>query len=88
MEWTLLVKTGAALSKLDTNLVSKIHKYEDNGLRAYKKLYIWSVDISDDAKHESINKIMNPRLVMSIGCFNGLTFFMKIGLPKWVNPPS
>ena len=46
--------------KLPENLLELIRKHEQNGLRSYKKLYIWSVDISSEAKQQSMNKIMNP----------------------------
>ncbi len=46
--------------KLPDTLGDKIQKYEDNGMRSYKKLFIWSVDIGEDAKQISMNEIMNP----------------------------
>jgi len=51
--------------KLGENLLELIQKHEQNGLRGYKKLYIWSVDISSSAKHVSINQIMNPECARS-----------------------
>ena len=41
-------------------LLDMVVKYEHSGLRAYKKLYIWSTDISDDAKQLRMNGFMNP----------------------------
>ena len=46
--------------KLGEDLLELIHKHEQNGLRSYKKLFIWSVDISSNAKHVCVSKIMNP----------------------------
>ncbi len=45
--------------KLGDSLVLAIHKHKYNGLRGYKKLYIWSVDISDTVKQAHMNAIMN-----------------------------
>ena len=45
--------------------MEKIQKHEQNGLRSYKKLYIWSVDISSNAKQLSMNQIMNPERAKS-----------------------
>ena len=53
MSWILADKLGEDLLEI-------IQKHEQNGLQAYKKLYIWSVDISSNAKHVSIGKIMRP----------------------------
>jgi len=46
--------------KLDVNLSELIKKYDNNGLRAYKKLYIWCLDISAQAKQVNMKHIMNP----------------------------
>jgi len=51
--------------KLGEDLLEVIQKHEQNGLRSYKKLYIWSVDISSNAKHVSIGKIMHPERARS-----------------------
>ena len=53
--------------KLGENLAELIRKHEQNGLRSFKKLYTWSVDISSNAKHESMGKIMHPDRVKQ-GC--------------------
>ena len=53
MSWILTDKLGEDLLEI-------IQKHEQNGLRSYKKLYIWSVDISSNAKHISIGRIMHP----------------------------
>ena len=53
ISWILTDKLGETLTEL-------VQKHEQNGLRAYKKLYIWSVDISSNAKHVSIGQIMHP----------------------------
>ena len=47
--------------KLGEQYITIIQKYGKNGLRAYKKLYTWSVDISDEAKQLAMNEIMNPK---------------------------
>ena len=41
-------------------LISLIEKYDRNGLRGYKKLYTWSVDLSPEPKRHHMNLIMNP----------------------------
>jgi len=46
--------------KLEDSLVELIQKHAPNGLRAYKKLWIWSQDISIQAKQAGILSIMNP----------------------------
>jgi hypothetical protein len=46
--------------KLDDSLVELIQKHAPNGLRAYKKLWIWSQDISMQARQAGILSIMNP----------------------------
>jgi hypothetical protein len=46
--------------KLPENMCELIRKYEQNGLRAYKKLYTWSQDLSSAAKEKNMGSIMNP----------------------------
>ena len=47
--------------KLSDTLVEKIKKHGDNGLRSYKMLHTWSVDISSAAKQITMAAIMNPK---------------------------
>ena len=51
--------------KLGEQYITITQKYGKNGLRAYKKLYTWSVDISDEAKSIAMNAIMNPKQAKS-----------------------
>ena len=53
MAWMLTEKVGE-------NLLELIKKHKQNGMRAYKKLFTWSVDVSNTAKSESMKAIMNP----------------------------
>ena len=54
LDWILTDKLGDAL-------VLAIRKHRYNGLRGYKKLYLWSVDIIDVVKQQHMGMIMNPQ---------------------------
>jgi len=60
INWILNDKLGADLCEL-------IKKHELNGLRGYKKLYIWSVDISNTVKQDHMTNIMKPPAAKSDG---------------------
>ena len=46
--------------KLSENLLDVVRKHDQNGVRSYKKLYIWSKDISVQAKHARMERITSP----------------------------
>jgi hypothetical protein len=53
------------MDKLNEHQIEMIQKYEKNGMRAYKKLFTWSVDISSTAKQHNMTGIMNPSAAKS-----------------------
>ena len=46
--------------KLGKSLLTVIQPHKYNGLRGYKKLFIWCVDISDSVKNTYMQRIMRP----------------------------
>ena len=66
--------------KLGDTYVALIQKYEEdgimNGMRAYKKLYIWSIDVSHEVQHENMKYIMYPSAAKN----NGL---LADAIEKW-----
>ncbi len=53
MSWLLTDKLGE-------DLVELMRKHEQNGLRAYKMLWTWGLDVSNTAKHSKMHLIQNP----------------------------
>ena len=53
--------------KLPENLNELISKYEQNGMRQYKKLYIWTIEISDEIKQSAMSRVMNPKAAANGG---------------------